>query len=97
MRIVSCVQLDLEIPPPRILQLLVWLDRYGNSFRGFCWPEDRSKRIVDLRPGDWIRHRGSRYRITGLKPYREHTIEARDSGSVPSRRDEYVVRPGDTL
>jgi len=97
MRIVSCVQLDLEFPPPRIPQLLVWLDRYGNSFRGFCWPEDGSRRIVDLQPGDWIRHRGSRYRITGLKPYREHTIEPRDPSTFLSQRDVYVVRPVDTL
>ena len=45
------------------------LDRYGNPTAPFIWAP---KLIVDLGPGDEIRHNGSRYKVAGVRPWLEH-------------------------
>ena len=57
-RIVFALLYRLENPPPVIRELVVQLDTDGNSLCGGARPVDPNKRIVNLRPGDQIRHKG---------------------------------------
>jgi hypothetical protein len=74
-RLVSAMQIELEPDPDRpgsSRSLIAWLDAAGNT--RFARPLDKWKRIVDVEPGDWIRHRGRRFQVKGVKPYRSHAV-----------------------
>ena len=55
-RIIYSLQLDLyPNATAKLLQLIAPLDAHGQS--PHIRPQPPKKRVVDLRPGDWLRHR----------------------------------------
>ncbi len=69
------------------LELIVPLDAEGQS--PHCCAEPPKTRVIDLRPGDWVRHRTGRYRIRAIRTYRDGQIKAE---TVADAVDGYVVR-----
>jgi len=55
-----------------VVQLIAPLDSQGRS--PHCRPI-RNKRVIDLRVGDFIRHRGRSYIIDGIEAYREAWLD----------------------
>ncbi len=52
-------------------QLIAPLDAQGNG--RYARPVDRRKRLVDVGPGDWIKHRGRPLRVLSRSVYRSTT------------------------
>ena len=69
-RIVYSVLYSLQSAPPKIQQLIVTLDRHGNAINGLARPVDRSKRIVQVCPGEQIRFREQTFTVTAVEAYR---------------------------
>ena len=66
--IVYAVQYQLETTPPS--WLIVWLDEHGESLRPWVRPAQPRKRMVAVRPGDEIMHRGESHKVVGVSIYR---------------------------
>ena len=49
-------------------QLIAPLDAHGDG--RYARPVNRRKRLVDVGPGDWIKHRGRPLRVLGRSVYR---------------------------
>ena len=58
-------------------QLIAPLDARGNG--RYARPVNRHKRLVDVGPGDWIKHRGRPLRVLGRSVYRS---SARSAGPL---------------
>ena len=92
-RIIYSLHLDCErVPGEPITAFVVPLNREGNSQPGGIRPIGKP-RVVDLRVGDWFRHRptGKKYKLAGISAYRQHQVteEQVAAGDIPS--DGYVV------
>jgi hypothetical protein len=46
-------------------------------------------RMIDVRAGDHVRHKGKRHKVRAIKAYRDNTIDAE---RVPHVTDGYVVK-----
>jgi hypothetical protein len=88
MRLIHALWVEIETPSPASRALVVWLDSYGNPTAPFIWA---AKRIVDLGPGDEIRHKGKRYKVAGVKPFLEHTNVSAEFLRERSIPDGFVV------
>ena len=89
-RIIYSLQLDLDpTATGEVLQLIAPLDAHGRS--PHIRPHPPKKRAVDLRPGDWPRHRGRPFRVWAMRAYREHWVSEEQVGSGELRLDGYVV------
>ncbi len=88
MRLIRALWVELETPPPASRALVVWLDRYGNPTAPFIWA---AKRIVDLGPGDEIRHNDKRYKVAGVKPFLEHANVSAEFLRERSIQDGFVA------
>ena len=86
-RVIYSLLFTFETPPPEIVQLVVPLDRAGQSVNGLAKPVPPKQRIIDLRVGDWLRFRDKVRKITAIKAYRDGQWER--GGDPP---DGYVVR-----
>ena len=73
-RIVYSVLYSLESSPPRIMQLVVPLNREGKSLNGLARPANPDKRIVQVLPGEEICFRGKTYKVTAVEAYRWASI-----------------------
>ncbi len=62
-------------------QLIAPLDTHGNG--RYARPVDRRKRLVDVGPGDWIKHRGHPLRVLSRSVYRS---TARPTGPLYTGR-----------
>ena len=71
--IVYAIQYELDTKPPS--WLIVWLDSDGNSLHPWVWPEKSGRRIVAIKPGDVIVHRGEPKTVTGVAVYRALGVE----------------------
>ena len=68
-RIIYSLKFDLgRSLAGEIVQLIAPLDSGGRSRH--CRPV-RKRRVIDLRVGDFLRHRGRSYIIDGVEAYRE--------------------------
>lgn len=78
--LVYSLEIELELFRPRTThRLIVPLDPDGRSPH---WrPQDRSKRLVDLVPGDWIVHNRRRYRVKTVAPFRSRELTKELAGS----------------
>lgn len=88
LRLVACLQIDLEPDPPQpgsCRSLIVWLRPDGSSWS--TRPIDRGKKIVDVEPGDWIVNLGRRFQVKAVTPYRSHDV----SDGYVARPDEFVT------
>lgn len=74
------LEFELERFRPLTTQrLIVPVDREGRS--PYCRAHDRSKRVVDLVPGDWIVHNRRRYRIKTVAPLPSRAVANESGGS----------------
>ena len=71
--------------PGQSVQLIAPLDATGQSQH--CRALPPKQRVIDLREGDWIRHKGNVHRIVSVRAYREAVV--RDGAAVG---EGYVVR-----
>jgi hypothetical protein len=88
-RIIYSLKFDLgRTLTGEIVQLIAPLDSQGQS--AHCRPIQK-KRVIDLRVGDFIWHRGRSYIIDGIEAYREAWVD--QQGLVEEGACEgYVVR-----
>jgi hypothetical protein len=70
-RVIYSLLFTFEVPSPQILQLIVHIDRNGQSASGLATAVPPKQRIIDLRVGDWLRHRGKVRKITAIGVYRD--------------------------
>jgi len=66
--IVYALQYTLATEPPS--WLIVWLDRAGNSLYPWTVPAVKGKRLVTVKPGEAILHKGVEMRVVGVAIYR---------------------------
>jgi hypothetical protein len=88
-RVIYSLLFTFETPPPEIVQLVVPLNRDGQSVNGLAKPVPPKLRIIDLRVGDWLRFRNTVRKITAITAYRDAYWE---HGGEPA--ESYVVRTG---
>ena len=86
-RIIYSLQFDLfPRKPGELAQLIAPLDARGQS--PHCKAEPPKQRVIDLRVGDWVRHRSGRYRVQAIRAYRDNFV---DDSNVPAG-DGYLVK-----
>lgn len=66
--IVYALQYTLATEPPS--WLIVWLDRAGHSLHPCTRPAETEKRMVTVKPGDAIIHKGNELRVAQVAIYR---------------------------
>jgi hypothetical protein len=89
-RVIYSLQIDLyPSATGELLQLIAPLDGQGQSPN--IRPQPPKKRVVDLRPGDWLRHRGRPFRVKAMRAYREHWVAEEQVEERELRLDGYVV------
>jgi hypothetical protein len=68
-RRVFALRYRLECAPPQIMELIVPLDHDGNAI-GSARSAEPGKRIVNVRPGEKIRHGAAEYTVQVVEVYR---------------------------
>ena len=74
-RRVFALRYRLECEPPSIMELIAPLGPDGNATSN-CVPADRSKRMVNVKPGDVLVHGGQEFRVLAVEVYRSLPCEA---------------------
>jgi hypothetical protein len=64
------------------------LNRDGYPTRPLFWTAER---IVDLQPGDQIRHNGKRYKVASVKPFLQHENVPAEFLREQGRTDGFLV------
>ncbi len=73
-RLVYSIHFELEpTQSGTMLALIAPLSANGSST--FCSSGDDKRRVVDLRPGDWVYHPQGRFRIKAIIAYRQHQVD----------------------
>jgi len=84
-RLVFSIRYFLESEPPKILELIVPLDRDGNAMNRLALAADPKKRIVEVQPGEEIRFRGERFKVKAVEAYRwvqYQYLDKKESGAT---------------
>ena len=55
--------------------LIVWLDELGNSLHRYVRASEPNRRIVTVKPGESILHKGTEYRVAAVTIYRALGVE----------------------
>ena len=50
--------------------IIAWLTPEGDDANGNSRPEDPAKRLVNLRPGDWLINGGEHWQVKSVEVYR---------------------------
>ena len=86
-RTIYCLRFELE-SEAGTTELYVWLTPDGQSDVGGATAIPPVERIIDLRPGNWIRHGGNVRRIVSVEAYRA----LNSPGEAGRSRDGYTSR-----
>ena len=67
--------LQYALATERNLWLIVWLDERGNSLHPYVGAAEPKRRMVTVKPGESILHKGSEYRVAAVTVYRALGVE----------------------
>jgi len=65
---IYAVEYELDTQPKSYL--IVWLDEHGNSESPINRPAQRGKRMVTVKPGDYLMDCAKRYKVAAVSVYR---------------------------
>jgi hypothetical protein len=85
-RVIYSLELELDAGPgPELMYLICPLDRDGNTLQSYVLGKPR---MIDVRPGDMVQHARGRWKVLGVKAWRETYIP----DGQPAPADGYLVQ-----